>query len=818
MKRLGWVLFGTLATAGLARADVLDAGPRTVQPPWAPAHLGDAPLPLPIAGLEAGLAAGDPIGLLRPWIWQERKLTASDSARFLGSSVAVAGDTALVGAALATVDGAISAGAVYVFVESDGVWTQRQKLTASVPLSGAMFGTALAVHGDQLIVGASGSVYGGGRPAAEADLPDASTGGAYVFTRTDAGVWVQTAQLGAEAGAPGDKFGQAVAIYDDTAVVGAFETTLHGDRPKQGAAYVFTRSDAGWQPVRQLAAADGKAGDQFGWSVALHGDRLLIGAKNATGARPAVNQGLVYVYGRNGGDWTQVQRLAAYDGSFGDQFGTSLAFDGSTALIGAMNGGDHSGSANGAVYVYERFAGGLAFTQKLLAQNGDLMDAFGISTAVSGSTALVGAYYAPVDGVVQQGAAFVFRKRDSVWTRAKRLAASDGEWQDRIGFKVALGDRTALVGAQLVDAAYLFAAHEAARADIAPAVLRLNAMAGGSVAGTLRIANDGDETLDYAIGEAAAAMATVPLAAVSAPGSATHADATPSAVGRSGQAGPRMPAPWMAPSGTDSLAFVLDDGSYEDALGLGRGYEEAAAIYLNRFAAPLGTGAFTVDTVSIQWPQNSDGSLVGRQVNLLAYYDADRDGDPSNAVRLGGDQFVTIGALDQFVDYPVNFRVPDEGDVYVGFESSYARGGSWPRMFPAAVDTDAPTRAASWMGTGSGDPDLDHLARNTVIGHLESFGSPGNWHIRATGSEADNDCIAASDIPWLNLAATAGAIAAGAAESLAVTADATTLAPGSYRALLCVATNDPLARMLRVPVDLTVHPDGTLFRDGFDAP
>ena len=68
------------------------------------------------------------------------------------------------------------------------------------------------------------------------------------------------------------------------------------------------------------------------------------------------------------------------------------------------------------------------------------------------------------------------------------------------------------------------------------------------------------------------------------------------------------------------------------------------------------------------------------------------------------------------------------------------------------------------------------------------------------------------------MAATAGAIAAGTAEELAVTADATALAPGSYRALLCVATNDPQARMVRVAVDLRVHPDGTLFRDGFDAP
>ncbi|ANB19032.1 FG-GAP repeat protein [Dokdonella koreensis] len=822
MKRLGWVLFGTLAAAGLARADALEAGPRTVQPPWAPAHLGDTPRPVPVTGLDGGLAAGAPAGLLRPWIWHERKLTASDGtgSQFLGSAVAVTGDTALVGAALATANGVAFAGAVYVFVESDGVWTQRQKLTADVPVSGEMFGTALAVHGDQLIVGASCSVYGGGRPAPEAaDRPEASAGAAYVFTRTTEGVWVQTARLGAEEGTPSDKFGQAVAIFDDTAVVGAFEATLHGDRPNQGAAYLFARSDAGWQPVRRLAAADGKAGDQFGWSVALHGDRLLIGAKNATGARPAMNQGLVYVYARNDGDWTQVQRLAAYDGGFGDQFGTSLAFDGSTALIGAMNGGDHGGAANGAVYVYERSAGGLSFAQKLLAQNGDLMDAFGISTAISGSTALVGAYYAPIDGVPQQGAAFVFRKLDGAWTRTKRLVASDGDWQDRIGFKVALDGRRAVVGAQLVDAAYLHTAHEAARADVAPAVLRLNAMSGGTAAGTLRIANGGDETLDYAIGESAATAAAVPLAPVPAPGPAAPAGAAPSAVGHGGKAGSRMPAPWTGPSGDGSLAFVLDDGSYENTFNLSRGYEEAAAIYLNRFAAPPGTGAFTIDTVSIQWPQNADGSLVGRQVNLLAYYDADRDGDPINAVRLGGDQFVTIGALDQFVDYPASFRVPGEGDVYVGFESSYARGGGWPRLFPAAVDTDAPVRAASWVGgAGNGDPDLDHLARNIIIGHLETFGSPGNWHIRATGGEADNDCIAASEIPWLTLAATTGAIAAGAAENLAVTADATALAPGSYRALLCMATNDPQARMVRVPVDLTVHPDGTLFRDGFDSP
>ena len=95
---------------------------------------------------------------------------------------------------------------------------------------------------------------------------------------------------------------------------------------------------------------------------------------------------------------------------------------------------------------------------------------------------------------------------------------------------------------------------------------------------------------------------------------------------------------------------------------------ESAAIWLNRFAPPAGTGAFTIDSVSILWPQNTGGSLVGKDINLVAYYDADADGDPSNAVRLGADDILTIDSLDTFIDYAVNLAARDqqEGDRGTG--------------------------------------------------------------------------------------------------------------------------------------------------------
>jgi hypothetical protein len=293
------------------------------------------------------------------------------------------------------------------------------------------------------------------------------------------------------------------------------------------------------------------------------------------------------------------------------------------------------------------------------------------------------------------------------------------------------------------------------------------------------------------------------------------------AIGTSRIAGPRTAAPWAPRDADGALSFVLDDGTYEDGIGLNDQVStESAGIWLNRFTPPAGTGPFTIDSISIMWPQNSGGTLVGKEIDLVAYYDADGDGDPGNAVRLGSDDVITIDNLDTFIDYTVNFSVPGDGDIYVGFENIYALGGSTPILFPAAIDEDSGSQNNSWVaGMQSGDPDPDVLANNDLFGTIDSFGLPGNWLIRATGvagGGGGGDCSNPSDVPWLSESPASGSIAVGESQDVTVTADATGLDPGSYSALVCITTNDPNNALVGVPVSLTVTADDTIFKDGFD--
>ena len=177
----------------------------------------------------------------------------------------------------------------------------------------------------------------------------ATAGAAYVFTRSG-GFWTQGAKPIAADGVAGDWFGQAVALSGDTALVGApnHDTTVGA---AAGAAYVFTRSGAAWTQEAEPIAADGIANDLFGFKVAVSGEMALIGAPGWDTAG-AADVGAAYVFARSGAAWTQEARPIAANAAVGDDFGMSVALFGGTALIGAPYR-DAAGQANvGAAYVF----------------------------------------------------------------------------------------------------------------------------------------------------------------------------------------------------------------------------------------------------------------------------------------------------------------------------------------------------------------------------------------------------------------------------------------------------------------------------------
>jgi hypothetical protein len=285
-------------------------------------------------------------------------------------------------------------------------------------------------------------------------------GAAYVFQRNQggAGNWGQVKKLTASDAQDDDEFGISVAISGDTAVVGA--RLEDGAGTNRGAAYVFERNQGGpddWGQAKKLTASDAEDSDYFGFSVAVSGDAAVVGAQAEDGA--TIDRGAAYVYERDqggAGNWGQVKKLTASDAASSDYFGSSVAVSGDTALVGAL-GEDGAGSERGAAYVYERDQGGpgnWGQVKKLTASDAQDNDRFFVA-AVSGDTTVVGAQTEDGAGT-DRGAAYVFERNQGGpdnWGEVEKLTASDAQDEDEFGGSVAVSGDTAVVGAYLEDGA-----------------------------------------------------------------------------------------------------------------------------------------------------------------------------------------------------------------------------------------------------------------------------------------------------------------------------------------------------------------------------
>ena len=342
-----------------------------------------------------------------PGNWSEvTRLTASDAQADdqFGISVAISGDTAILGAYLEDAGGN-SAGATYIFQRNQGGsnnWGEVTKLTASDAQAGDGFGGVVAISGSTAIVGAVREDTGG-----------VDAGAVYIFERDEGGTnnWGEVTKLTASDAQANDGFGASVAISGDAAIVGARWEDAGGS--SAGAAYVFERNQGGpdnWGQVTKLIASDAAANDQLGWGSAVSGETAIVGAylEDARGN----NAGAAYIFQRNQGgpnNWGEVRKLTASDAQDSDHFGLRVAMGGDTAIVGARNE-DTGGGDAGAVYVFERDEGGpdnWGEVQKLVASDAEAGVSFGVSVAISGNAAVVGAYFDNAAGI-DAGAAYVF--------------------------------------------------------------------------------------------------------------------------------------------------------------------------------------------------------------------------------------------------------------------------------------------------------------------------------------------------------------------------------------------------------------------------
>jgi hypothetical protein len=383
----------------------------------------------------AGGAGAVYVFVRRGALWfQQAYLKASntDAGDSFGSSVAISGDTVVVGAyaerSKATgINGVQSdnsarwAGAVYVFARSSGVWTQQAYLKASNTDASDRFGSSVTISGDTVVAGAWGEASSAtGVNGVQTNSSALYPGAAYVFVRSS-GAWTQQAYLKASNTDGGDYFGVSVSVSDDTVVVGApYEnsnaTGVNGDQSDNsasgaGAVYVFVRSSGAWTQQAYLKASNTDAGDGFGVSVSVSDDTVVVGAyyesSNANGNQgnnSAGQSGAAYVFVRSSGVWTQQAYLKASNPGVYDQFGDSVSISGDTLVVGALyeasnatgvngNFGNNLSSDSGAAYVFARSGGSWIQQAYLKASNTDAGDGFGSSVAISGDTVVVGASY-----------------------------------------------------------------------------------------------------------------------------------------------------------------------------------------------------------------------------------------------------------------------------------------------------------------------------------------------------------------------------------------------------------------------------------------
>ncbi len=270
-------------------------------------------------------------------------------------------------------------------------------------------------------------------------------------------LWTEGVKLTASDAGANDLFGYSVAVSGDVVVVGAYGEDTEGT--DAGAAYVFQRMKNGadaWGEVIKLTAADAAANDQFGFAVAVSGDVIVVGAPYEDEEGP--NAGAAYVFQRmkEGDDaWGEVTKLMASDAETLDIFGRSVAVSGDVIVVGAM-GEDDEGDSAGAAYVFQRMQGGTdawGQTARLTASDAAAYDFFGCSVAVSEDVIVVGADGEDVGGI-NAGAAYVFQRMaggDDAWGEVDKLTASDAQADDHFGTSVAVSGDVIVVGAAVED-------------------------------------------------------------------------------------------------------------------------------------------------------------------------------------------------------------------------------------------------------------------------------------------------------------------------------------------------------------------------------
>ncbi len=401
-----------------------------------------------------------------------------------GTSVAISVDTIVVGRD----SGYSTSGSAYVFTKPSGGWadlSEAAKLTASDGSDYDMFGQSVAINGDTVIVGAF---------LADLEADEEDFGAAYVYTRPSNG-WTdstETVKLVAPDGSEGREFGRSLSLDGDTLVVGAPFSGYYSPfpiyrqareaedkTPYLGSVYLYSMANADWSdppsPVK-ITSPDGFPWTRFGWSVSVDGDAIVVGEPHSRsisepGGYPDITSGSAYVFVKPTEGWSsasEYRELPMPDGMRYDHYGSSVFVSGDMAVVGALEDDNENGRSAGSAFLFEMPAEGwtsdtpLAEPAMLKAFDSPAGDRFGHSVDMDDDVLVVGV---PGDHGGVSGAAYVFERQSNEWQyRSLRLEPSDATPGGRFGNSVAIGGDTIAVGApgtedgDVAGAVYVFTA------------------------------------------------------------------------------------------------------------------------------------------------------------------------------------------------------------------------------------------------------------------------------------------------------------------------------------------------------------------------
>ncbi|HEX3044269.1 MAG TPA: cohesin domain-containing protein [Bacillota bacterium] len=418
-----------------------------------------------------------------------QKVTATDGLTLdsFGSAVAISNNYAIAGAPNDD-DNGTDSGSAYIFErDASGIWKQKQKLLATESGSKVNdhFGYSVAISGDVAIVGApddddkgdgSGSVYVFKRDVngvwqQKQEITASDGAGASTFNPANPPNAIDPV---APISTRGDAFGFSVALSGNIAVIGAGfdDSSSHHDA---GSVYIFEQDGSGvWRQKQKLTASDGGAsynsvtvryhvgfpgsiayffeqttsvsvfycGDNFGFAVSISGNVVAIGARGDDSYT-----GSIYIFERNdSGVWSQRQKLTANDRLTADYFGNNVAISGNLTVVGAPKDDNDKGTDAGKVYIFERDGGG-SWNQvgNLIANDGAASNQFGSKVAIAGNTILIGT---PLDDekASDAGAVYVYGKSLNTWNQQRKITGSDGVANDYFGCWVAISGNVGIIG------------------------------------------------------------------------------------------------------------------------------------------------------------------------------------------------------------------------------------------------------------------------------------------------------------------------------------------------------------------------------------